>query len=357
MTDVDIHRPHLSDDGADLLPRSRLPFASRGRAPLWRALLRRVTDLQVLSLVAFYGVVIVYFGLRSPLFLRLSNVQDVLSSVAVIGIVSIGQSLAIISGGFDLSVAGIVPLGAVCYAIFSNDGLPVAAATVCVAALGAIAGATNGSVIAWLRINPLITTLAAMSVTGGIAYTISSGNTFVLDHRSAGVWGNNVVLGLQGGVVLFFALVIVLIFILRWTVYGRSLYAVGGNREASRLAGLRIDGLTMSVYVASGACAALAGVVTAGQLLAGSPTVGSTTALDSIAAVVLGGAALGGGSGGVGGTVVGVLLLGTVANGMSLLQISSFPQEIATGAILLAAVIFARIRILVATRRKVGHLS
>lgn len=350
--DVDTLVPDAfaSRRGPRPLPRST---AAAGR----RSLRRRLADIQVLSLILFYAVVIVYFGLRSPQFLRVGNIQDLLSSVAVIGIVSIGQSLAIISGGFDLSVAGILPLGAVCYALFSNDGLSVVATTACVVVLGALFGAANGAIVAWLRINPLITTLGAMSVAGGLAYTLSNGQTFVLDHTSAGVWGDNVLLGLQGGVILFLALVLVFAVILRFTVYGRSLYAVGGNREASRLAGLRVNGVTMSVYVFSGACAALGGAVTTGQLLAGSPTVGANTALDSIAAVILGGAALSGGSGGVGGTVIGVLLLGTVSNGMSLLQIPSFSQEIATGGILLAAVVFARIRVVFDSRRKGGPLS
>jgi ribose transport system permease protein len=326
----------------------------RLRARPWVTLFSRLAGVEVVSLLLFYGAVILYFGFTSSEFLTTSNVQDILSSVAVVGIVALGQCIAIVSGGFDLSVAGIVPLGSVCYAIFSNDGLSVLATTLAVVALGALFGAANGAVIAWLRINPLIATLAALSVTGGLAYALSNAQTFVLRSASAGVWGNNIVFGLQGGVVLLLGLALVFAIVLRLTVYGRSLYAVGGNREASRLAGIRVNGVTMSVYVISGACAALAGAVASGQLLAGSPTVGSETGLNSIAAVILGGASLAGGSGTIIGTIVGVLLLGTVSNGMSLLQVPTFSQEIVTGAILLAAVSFARVRVLI-TRRKANQ--
>jgi len=133
-------------------------------------------------------------------------------------------------------------------------------------------------------------------------------------------------------------------FLLRFTIFGRMVYAVGGNPEASRLAGIRVDLVVIAVYVLCAALASFAGVVVSSQLLAGSATVGADAALSSIAAVVLGGASLSGGIGGIGGTMIGVLILGTVANGMALLQVPSFYQQIATGGILLLGVGFARLR-------------
>ncbi len=306
--------------------------------------LGRIGNVQAQGLVVFYVVVLVYFWIASNAFFTLNNFRAILASAAVIGIVSVGQTLAIIAGGFDLSVAGVLPLGAVCYAELTNRGLPVALATVLVVLIGAGIGLGNGIVIAVFRISPLITTLATLSITSGLALTLTNGQTLVLSSPAAGVWGNSIGGGIQGGVILLIGLAVVTAAVLSRTVWGRSLYAVGGNREASRLAGVNVRAMTISVYAAAAGCAGLAGAVAAGQLLAAAPSIGTDDALISIAAVVLGGASLSGGAGRVSGTLLGVLLIGTINDGMSLIQVASFYQTIATGAILLVAVLFGRLR-------------
>jgi ribose transport system permease protein len=145
-------------------------------------------------------------------------------------------------------------------------------------------------------------------------------------------------------VLVLVVLAVIAFLTLRYTVFGRMLYAIGGNREASRLAGMRVNLITVLVYVLCSSLAALAGVIVASQLLAGSATVGADAALQSIAAVILGGAALTGGVGGIPGTLIGVLVLGTITNGMALMQVPAFYQQIATGSILLLAVAFGRLR-------------
>ncbi len=194
-----------------------------------------------------------------------------------------------------------------------------------------------------LGINPLITTLGTLSITVGAAYSLSSGVTIPLAATSAGC--SPIRPGRASVHLIAFVLLSIITFLmLRFTVFGRMLYAIGGNREASRLAGMRVDLVTILVYVQCAALAAFAGVVVASQLLAGSATVGTDAALTSIAAVVLGGASLTGGVGGIPGTLIGVLVLGTIANGMALLQVPAFYQQIATGVILLLGVGFARLR-------------
>jgi ribose transport system permease protein len=308
--------------------------------------------LQAQGLIVFYVAVLVFFSLDSSDFLTLSNLWVVLADVAVIGVVSVGQTLAIISGGFDLSVAGVVPLGGVCYVELTNAGMPFLAATATVIVIGAVVGAVNGAVIAWLRISPLITTLATFSITSGVALTLTNGQTLVMHDLGAGWWGNSVIGGIQGGVIALVVLALIVAGALAFTVWGRSVYSVGGNREASRLAGIAVGSITLSVYAAAAACAALAGVITAGQLLAAAPGVAPDDALTSIAAVVLGGAALTGGSGRISGTLLGILLLGTIADGMAIIQVPTFYQTIATGAILLAAVLFGRLREVISVRQK-----
>jgi ribose transport system permease protein len=300
--------------------------------------------IQLFGLGTFFVIVMVFFSAYSPRFLTYSNTINILSNVAVIGIVSIGQTLAIISGGFDLSVSGTLPLAAVSFARLTNGGIdPIAAIFICVA-IGALVGLINGVIITKAGINPLITTLGMLSITGGLAFTVTGGLTVTFENPEAGFLSDAWVGTIPNHVWELVILSSAFFFILRYTVFGRSIYAIGGNREASWLAGVRIDLITTFVYVISGALASFAGVVVASQLLAGSATVGTDALLLSIAAVILGGGSLGGGVGGIPGTLVGVLLLGALGNGLALLQVSVFYQQIATGGVLLLAVGFSRLR-------------
>jgi ribose transport system permease protein len=325
-----------------------IPSAARGRRrPSWvSANALRAIGVEALGLTTFYLLVIVFFAVSADHFLTYSNALAILSNVTLIGIVSIGQALAIISGGFDLSVSGTVPLGAVSFVIFSNTGLPLPLAMLLAVLTGSAVGLLNALIITRIGINPLITTLGTLSVSTGLAYTVTNGQTVSMKHFDYAVLANTTAGGVSYYVVALVVLVVASVFLLRNTVFGRMLYSIGGNREASRLAGIRIDLVTSAVYVISGSLAAFAGVIISSELLAGTPTVGSDAALSSIAAVILGGAALTGGVGGIPGTLVGVLVLGTIANGMALMAVPAFYQQIATGAVLLLAVGFGRLRTL-----------
>ncbi len=301
--------------------------------------------MQALGLGGFYFLTLVFFSIQAPHFFEVSNGINILSNVSVIGIVTLGQMLVLIAGGFDLSVAGTLPLGGVIFTILINKNVGIYEAWALATLGGAAVGAFNGLVITRIGINPLVTTLGTLSVTGGLANVVTAGETVPFNNLDAGLVDNDF-LGMPIYIWVWIATTLVVYVVLRFTVLGRMIYSIGGNREASRLAGIRIDLVTTLVYVISGGLAAFSGVVLAQQLLAGAPSVGATAALTSIAAVILGGAALTGGVGGVPGTVVGVLVLGTVANGLALMQVPSFYQQIATGAILLLAVGFGRLRAL-----------
>ena len=300
--------------------------------------------VQVLGLFAFYVIVIIFFSLRSEQFLTYSNAINILSNVSVIGIVSIGQALTLISGGFDLSVSGTVPLGAVVFTKFINNGTAIVPAMMLTILIGASVGLVNGLLITRVGINPLIATLGTMSITQGLAQTITGGLTESFNNLDAGILAESSFGTIPNHVWVLLIVSVVGMLVLRFTVYGRSIYTLGGNREAARLAGLRVDLLTISVYVICAALASLAGIIVASQLLAGSATLGTNSALTSIAAVVLGGASLAGGKGGIGGTLIGVLILGTLANGLALLAVPAFYQTIATGVVLLLAVGLGRLR-------------
>ncbi len=294
--------------------------------------------LRAFLLAGFLGLIILFFTTRDSSFLSAENGLNILVNASVIGIVSLGQVLTIISGGFDLSVSGTVPLGSVVFAILVNNGWRVPVAIVGVLAAGAICGLVNGLLVAKVNINPLIATLGTLSVTGGLALTIANGLQIPFTDPNAGVLAEQSLFGVNNHVWILVALSVALFLALRYTVFGRYLYAVGGNREAARLGGVRVDAVTIGVYVTSAMLASLAGAVLGSQLLTGSGGAGTGSALLSIAAVILGGASLTGGVGGVPGTLIGVLILGTLANGMAILSVPAFYQTITTGVVLLLAV-------------------
>lgn len=295
-------------------------------------------------LILFYALIILFFSTTTKEFFSFSNALNILDNVAVLGIVSIGQAFAIISGGFDLSVGGVVPLGAVLYATITNAGVNIPLAILIVVLIGGAVGLINGLVITKLGINPLITTLGTLSIAGGMAKVITGGLTTTLNNPDASVLANSSFGGISYYVWVMIILSLLGFVTLRYTVFGRSLYSIGGNREASRLAGIQVNLVTNTVYMICGALAALAGIVIASQLMAGSGTMGIDTNLTSITAVILGGGSLAGGAGGIIGTFVGVLIMGTLANGMALMQVQAFYQEIATGLVLLLAVGFSGLR-------------
>lgn len=311
----------------------------------WQRFALNENTLRALLLTGFLGLIIAYFTTRDPSFLSRDNGLNILVNASVIGIVSLGQVLTVISGGFDLSVSGVVPLGSVVFAVLANQGRGVLVSVAAVLAVGAVCGLVNGLIVAKANINPLIATLGTMSVTGGLALTIADGVQIPFDDPAAGVLAEQSLFGVNNHVWILVALSVALFLVLRYTVFGRYLYAVGGNREAARLGGIRVDAVTVGVYVCSATLASLAGAVLAGQLLTGSGTVGTDSALQSIAAVILGGASLAGGVGGVPGTLIGVLILGTLANGMAILSVPAFYQTIATGLVLLLAVGVSQVRL------------
>lgn len=314
---------------------------------------RRFILLQVASVPGFFVALLVYFSLSSAQFGTYNNWTALLSTAALLGVVSIGQTLAIVSGGFDLSVSGTVPLAACSFVLLINNGTGFPLALLLTVLIGAGVGLVNGVVISRLGVSPLITTLGMMSITTGLALTLAKGQTlaFATSQETGDLISPAVIsladrtLGfISNDVLIFLFLTAAGFVLLRYTSFGRNIYALGGNPEAARLAGVRVNLLTTLVYVLSGALAAVAGVLGTSQLLAANGTLGADMALTSVTAVVLGGGSLTGGVGGILGTLVGVLIVGTLNNGLALLQVSSFYQQIVIGTVLLLAVVVSQIR-------------
>lgn len=292
---------------------------------------------------AFLVVVVVFFSISADGFLTLNNASTIVSSASVIMIAALGQLLVVISGGFDLSIGGMIPLAAVLFSSLTTSGEPMWTALVICLVIGVVVGFVHTFFIVYLKVNPLITTLATLSVTGGASFIIANGQTLAVP-AAAGVLGNEAIGTLPWHVLVMVVLVVLVHLMLQHSIFGRRIYMIGGNPEAARIAGVRVTLIGGTAYVLSAVFAAFAGVVLASQLLAASGSVGSDITLQSLAAVVLGGAALTGGRGSVPGAVIGVLLLGIIANGMTILLVPSFYQQVVSGIVLLAAVTFSRLQ-------------
>jgi ribose transport system permease protein len=272
-----------------------------------------------------------------PGFLAWGNIQNLLAQNAQIGIIAVGMTFVLIGGGFDLSVGAIYAAGAVLYADLANS-MPFAVAFVLVMAMGLAMGTVNGLMITRLRINPFVATLGSASVFGGGAYIYSHSSPIINNKPGFEQLGQYLLGPLPITVWMLIVAFAIGGFVLAKTVYGRSLYAVGGNDEASRLAGLRVDALRASTYVLVGACAAIGGAIIASRLQVGQADVGATVALDAIAIVVIGGTSLFGGEGAVWRSAIGLLILAVITNLCNSEGVDTNVQSVIKGAIVVGAV-------------------
>jgi ribose transport system permease protein len=272
-----------------------------------------------------------------PGFFEWGNLRNMLSQNAPVGLVAIGMTFVIIGGGFDLSVGAIVAVGAVLFAGFSGD-MPIGLAFVATVGAGVVAGALNGLIITRFNVNPFVATLATASLFSGGALLYSKSLPVLSDHPNFMKFGSDSWLGLPIVVWVLGVAFATGAVLLGRTVYGRSVYAVGGNVEAARLAGMRVNVIRGSTYLLTGACAAIAGMMIASKTGVGQGDVGVNITLDSIAIVIIGGTSLMGGEGALWRTIVGLLILATINNVFDSLALQQSAQSVVKGAIVLGAV-------------------
>jgi ribose/xylose/arabinose/galactoside ABC-type transport system permease subunit len=293
-------------------------------------------------------------------FLEPSNIVRVLRQITYNCILGVGQTFVIITGGIDLSVGSLVALTGVVAALFANSmhlsGFPLIAATLVVAvAVGCIAGWINALPVVKLNLPPFITTLAMLEMAVGAAFILSHGRPVALQSADFQNTGIGSFLGgvtqalhvpsLPVPVIWMLAVIVVASVLLTRTRFGRYVFAIGGNEEAARLAGINVVRVKTTVYVISGACAAIVGFLYMALFSSGSPQTGTgDQLLESIAAVVVGGTSLMGGRGSVIGTFFGALLIGVLYNAMNLLNVDSYLQKVLLGAVILLAVVLDELR-------------
>jgi len=290
---------------------------------------------------------------RWPTFLLTDNIRNVANQITVIAVIAIGMTMVIITAGIDLSVGSLVALSAVVVAwlVGQAGGAGASGTTMFLAATGAIflcgaVGAFSGFMITAFRIPPFIATLAMMQVAAGFAYIVSQGKP-IYQIPDSFIWlgrGVDPLLHVPIAVITMLILYAVAHVVMTRTTAGRYIYAVGGNMEAARLAGIRVNAVLFSVYTICGMLAGLGGVVMASQLKSGAPTYGLTYELYVIAAVVVGGTSLSGGEGRILGTLIGAFIIAVIQNGMNLTNVESYTQKVVLGLVILGAVLLDRLK-------------
>ena len=285
---------------------------------------------------------IVLMSFLSPHFFSLTNFKDILLGTAVIGIISFGMTMVLISGDIDLSVGSVVAFASVilCVSINAGLGLPL---SLLLTAAGAIAvGLVNGFFVSVLEINSFIITLGTMSVIRGLAYIIIGGSPLPFKQPVVRYIGSGTFLGVPMPIYFMVTVLAVLWFILKYTQFGRNVYAIGDNPETARLSGINVVRTKMLVFGVMGLLSGVAGFLLAAQTYAGIPAAGQGYELDALTAVILGGTSLKGGQGRLAGTVLGTFFVALVLNGQNMLGVPYFYQLVSKGAIILVAMAIAR---------------
>jgi ribose transport system permease protein len=303
-----------------------------------KSMLQRLGPL--LALVA----VCIGLAFMSPNFLTVSNSFDVMRQVSINAVISFGMTLSILLGGIDLSVGSILAVSSVVAAMTMKGGHRAGVAVGIAILAGAAMGSLNGLAIAKGKVAPFIATLGMMTLLRGVALVLSNGSPlsgFSSDFFSmlGGGYAGRLI---PVPVVIMLVMFAVFWFVLTRTVFGRHVYATGGNADAAKLSGVNTDRVQILVYTVSGAMAALAGMILTSRLDSAQPTAGAGYELDAITAVVLGGTSLAGGRGWIFGTLVGALLIGVLNNGLNLMGVSAFYQQVVKGSVILLAVLLDR---------------
>lgn len=318
------------------------PTTARRPTPL--ALASKALRWRQTGILAALFLMIIAFGIAEPSYLSARNLVTIIQQSAVTGIVAIGLTFVLITGGIDLSFGSIVGLAAAVLGVSLASGIPILVAVVLAVIVGGVAGLLNGVLITGLKITPLIITLGTLSIYAGLALLITGGATiFSLPPEFLDTM-NMTIVGVPLSVVILFAVLAVSGFLLRQTTFGEYLIAIGGNAEVARLAGIRVGRYVAGAYALLGLLAGIAALVTVGRLGSADPQVGAGLLLPAIAATVIGGTKLSGGEGSVAGAVIGATFISALQAGLTILVITAFVQQLAIGTVIILAVTFDNVQ-------------
>ncbi|MGK0576063.1 ribose ABC transporter permease [Macrococcus capreoli] len=288
-------------------------------------------------------LVVVITALNSS-FIAPNNIFNLLRQVSINGLIAFGMTFVILTGGIDLSVGSILALSSALTALMITNGVDPILALLIGALIGAILGAINGVLITMGKMAPFIATLATMTIFRGLTLVVTDGNpiTNLGDNVLFQMFGKGYLFGIPVPAITMIIVFFILYFILHKTVFGKNTYAIGGNEKAAFISGIKVNKVKILIYSISGLMASIAGAILTSRLNSAQPTAGTSYELDAIAAVVLGGTSLTGGKGRIFGTLIGVLIIGVLNNGLNLLGVSSFYQQVIKGIVILIAVLIDR---------------
>ncbi|WP_035439180.1 ABC transporter permease [Latilactobacillus fuchuensis] len=291
-------------------------------------------------------VLVLAVSVMNMSFLAPSNLLNLLRQVSINALIAFGMTFVILTGGIDLSVGSILALSGAISAYMVQAGVPTVLAITIGMITGALFGLINGILIAYGKAAPFIATLATMTIFRGATYVFTNGNPITGDKINSSFlfqfMGRGYLFGIPFPIIIMIIAFAILYMVLHKTTFGRKTYALGGNEEAAYVAGVNTKRVTMIIYTLSGLMASVAGVILTSRLSSAQPDAGTSYEMDAIAAVVLGGTSLAGGKGRIFGTLIGALIIGTLNNGMNLLGISSFYQQIVKGIVIIVAVLLDR---------------
>lgn len=287
-------------------------------------------------------IIIVTFSFLSPVFLTVPNLLNILQQSSLNALIAMGMTLVIISGGIDLSVGPTAALSAVLGATLMISGVPMPVALLATLGVGALCGVFSGSLIAYAGLQPFIVTLGGLSLFRAIALIYTGGSPVFGIPGEFRSFINGTLFSIPVPIIIVAVIALVLWTVMNKTPLGEYILAIGGNEEAARVAGVPVKRTKMTVYIISGTLASLASLILIGRLGAAEPTIGNLWELDAIAAAAIGGASLMGGKGSIFGTLIGVIILGALRNGLTLLNIQAFYQLLATGLIIIIAMLIDR---------------
>ncbi|WP_246000627.1 ABC transporter permease subunit [Brevibacillus panacihumi] len=288
------------------------------------------------------ALIVIVLSVITNDFLTVSNIFNVLRQISINALIAFGMTFVILTGGIDLSVGSILALSSAISAGLMAGGMDTWLAILIGLLAGAVMGAINGVVIAKGRVAPFIATLATMTIFRGLTLVYTQGRPITGLNSDFAILGKGFFLEIPMPVIWMLISFAILYFILRHTTFGRHVYALGSNEEATRLSGISTSKVKVMVYAISGLFAAISGVILTSRLNSAQPTAGTSYELDAIAAVVLGGTSLSGGNGWIVGTLIGAMIIGVLDNGLNLLDVSSFYQSVVKGAVILLAVLIDR---------------
>lgn len=301
---------------------------------------------ELTTLIALIGLMMVITFIN-PNFLTANNLLNLLLQVTANGFIAFGMTFVILTGGIDLSVGSILALSSALTAGLIAAGIPVPFAILLAVCMGGIFGMLNGLLVAYGKLAPFIVTLASMTIFRGATLVFTNGNPLTQGLSDSFLFqflGQGYVVGIPFPVILMFLVFIILYVVLHKTAFGKSVYALGGNEKAAYISGVKLNKVKIIIYTISGIMASISGLIITSRLSSAQPIAGTSYEMDAIAAVVLGGTSLSGGKGRILGTLIGALIIGVLNNGLNIIGVSAFWQQVVKGVVILIAVLLDRFK-------------